>query len=117
MSLEKATGTNDRDWTEIILWTAFMGTAGAIFGRFNRGLRIQGITKGRGSHQAVMRTAFTKMLRYNQKISAKTFVKAVIALTVSRHLIKNILDGVERSLDLKEHIRRLLSSTKNFAKM
>jgi hypothetical protein len=96
MTLEKATGTNDRSWGEIALWTAGSATIGAVIGHFTKGLRVTGLTSGRGSFQHVMRTQFTNMIKHGYNISLKTAAKSFVALTVARQIIGNVGKGLYR---------------------
>jgi hypothetical protein len=97
MSLEKATGTNNRTWEEIALWTAGSTAFSAVMGQLFKGLRIDGITAGRGSFQHVMRTQFTNMVRHGYDISFKTAAKSVVAMTVSRQLTGGVFTGIRRA--------------------
>ena len=97
LSLEKATGTNNRSWEEIVLWTGVSAGVGAIMGQASKGLRISGITAGRGSFQHVMRTQFTNMIRHGYNISFKTAAKSFVALTVSRQITGGLFTGVRRA--------------------
>ena len=97
MSLEKATGTNDRSWWEITGWTAVSFTIGGVIGHFTKGLPVSKITTGRGSFQHVMRTQFTNMIRHGHNISFKTAAKSFVALTVSRQIVGRIVKGLYRA--------------------
>ena len=97
MSLEKATGTSDASWREIGGWSLGSFVVGGIMGHATKGLKISGITSGRGSFQHVMRTQFTNLLRHGYNISFKTAVKSFIAMTVSRQITGGFSAGVRRA--------------------
>lgn len=97
MSLEKATGTNNRSWEEIALWTAGSAALNAAMGQMFKGLRVNGITAGRGSYQHVMRTQFTNMLRHGYNISVQTAAKSFVAMTVSRQTTGGLFTGARRT--------------------
>ena len=106
MSLEKATGTSNASWGEIALWSAVSAGIGAIMGQATKGLRISGITSGRGSYQHVMRTQFTNMIKHGYDISFKTAVKSFTAMTASRQITGGISTGLKRtSIELWEYFR------------
>jgi len=97
MSLEKAAGTNNRSWGEIVGWTAGSAAFSAVMGHAFKGLRVSGITAGRGSFQHVMRTQFTNMLRHGYNISFKTAAKSFLAMTVSRQITGGLFTSARRT--------------------
>lgn len=97
MSLEKATGSKNRSWDEIALWSGVSAGFGALMGHATKGLRISRITSGRGSFQHVMRTQFTNMIRHGYNISFKTAAKSFVALTVSRQITGGFSTGMRRA--------------------
>jgi hypothetical protein len=106
MSLEMATGTSNASWGEIALWSAVSAGMGAIMGRATKGLRISGITSGRGSYQHIMRTQFTNMIKHGYDISFKTAVKSFTAMIASRQVTGGIGTGLKRtSIELWEYFR------------
>jgi hypothetical protein len=97
MTLEKVTGVSDESWITIFGLSLGSAIVGAFMGSAFNGLRISGITAGRGSFQHVMRTQFTNMLRNGYNISFKTAAKSFVALTVSRQLTGGFSKGLRRS--------------------
>lgn len=97
MSLEKTTGTSNASWGEIALWSGVSAGLGALMGHATKGLRVSGITAGRGSFQHVMRTQFTNMLRHGYNISLKTSAKSFVAMTVSRQITGGFSSGLRRA--------------------
>lgn len=66
-------------------------------GYATKGVRVSGITAGRGSYQHVMRTQFTNMLRHGYNISLKTAAKSFVAMTVSRQINEGFNSGLSRA--------------------
>jgi hypothetical protein len=97
MVLEKSTGTDDRSWGEIALWSVGSATIGAVMGHFTKGLSVPGLTSGRGSFQHIMRTQFTNMIKHGYNMSFKTAAKSFVAITVSRQIVGNIGKGLYRA--------------------
>ncbi len=83
---------------EIALWSGVSTGLGALIGYATKGLRISGITSGRGSYQHVMRTQFTNMIRHRYDISLKTAAKSFVTMTVSRQITTGFNGGLRRAV-------------------
>lgn len=91
---EKASGENDRTYTEIIANSAIDGGVSYGLGKLPG---INGITKGRNSYNAVYKSGLTKLRKGTaQAISAKVMKKGIVS-TVINGLGLDVYYGLSQS--------------------